>query len=221
MSESKSKTKDGRARNWTFIVYPESAPANWRSVLDNARVQWIESPLHEGEINPDNETEKKAHWHVLLLFPGHKSFEQIKEFTNQLNSTIPQVCSNAKGLVRYMAHLDNPEKKQYSTTDIIGHNGADVAGYLKATGAARYELIRDMVRWVRGTQCNELSELVEYAADERFEDWFPLLCDNSAYIMGEYIKSRRLTPKPVVIRERVDPETGEIIQVPIARGRES
>ncbi|EMW5946733.1 replication protein, partial [Enterococcus faecium] len=23
------KTKDERTRNWTFVVYPESAPENW------------------------------------------------------------------------------------------------------------------------------------------------------------------------------------------------
>jgi len=27
--------------------------------------------------------------------------------------------------------------------------------------------------------------------NERFDDWFPLLCDNSAYIMDSYIKSNR------------------------------
>ncbi|HBM8385896.1 TPA: replication protein, partial [Enterococcus faecium] len=28
------KTKDERTRNWTFVVYPESAPENWREFLD-------------------------------------------------------------------------------------------------------------------------------------------------------------------------------------------
>ena len=36
-----------------------------------------------------------------------------------------------------------------------------------------------------------IKDLLDYAMDERFEDWFPSLCDNSAYIMDSYIKSNR------------------------------
>ena len=39
-----SKRKDERVRNWTFIVYPESAPDKWRDILDDMHVPWIESP---------------------------------------------------------------------------------------------------------------------------------------------------------------------------------
>ncbi|EFF22076.1 replication protein, partial [Enterococcus faecium E1636] len=37
----------------------------------------------------------------------------------------------------------------------------------------------------------EIKDLIDYAMSERFDDWFPLLCDNSAYIIGQYIKSNR------------------------------
>ena len=45
----------GRTRSWTFIVYPDSAPENWRSILDEDHIQWIESPLHDKDLNADNE----------------------------------------------------------------------------------------------------------------------------------------------------------------------
>ena len=32
---------------------------------------------------------------------------------------------------------------------------------------------------------------IDYAMENRFDDWFPLLCDNSAFIMNNYIKSIR------------------------------
>ena len=34
MSTQKATTKDGRYRQWTIVVYPESAPENWRNLLD-------------------------------------------------------------------------------------------------------------------------------------------------------------------------------------------
>ena len=33
--------KSGRAVVWTFIVYPESAPENWRSLLDDLHVLYM------------------------------------------------------------------------------------------------------------------------------------------------------------------------------------
>jgi hypothetical protein len=209
MNEKKARTIDERTRNWTFLVYPESAPENWRDILDDEHIQWVESPLHDKDYNADGE-QKKPHWHILLLFEGNKSYEQVKELTDKLHATIPQKCASAKGLVRYMAHLDNPEKVQYDKGAIIGHGGVDVAEYLKPTSSSRYQLIGEMRQWVNESNCVEFCDLFDYAAEEHFDDWFPLLCDNSAYIMGEFIKSRR-NRIPLKVRE-VDRETGEIIE---------
>jgi hypothetical protein len=217
-SEKETGTNDKRTRNWTFIIYPDSAPGEWRKLINSLNFPWIESPLHEGETNPDNETEKKAHYHVLLLFDGKKSYGQVSGITEHLNATIPQICHNSKGLVRYMAHMDNPEKKQYSKSDIIGHNGADPSLYLKASGSARYELIGEMRVWIDNNQCNEFYQLFDYACSERFDDWFPLLCDNSAYILGEYIKSKRhhaaYSTQKYKPNAFIDRDTGEIVVFP-------
>lgn len=40
-----------KGRDWTFIVYPESAPENWREILDETHLRWIESPLHDKDIS--------------------------------------------------------------------------------------------------------------------------------------------------------------------------
>jgi hypothetical protein len=168
-----------------------SAPDNWSDVIDAEHIQWVESPLHDKDVNEADEEQKKPHWHILLLFEGVKSYEQVKEITDKLNATIPQKVASTKGLVRYMAHMDNPEKYQYDKTKIIGHGGVDVAEYLKPVNSSRYLLIGEMRQWVEDNACSEFYMLFDYAFSEKFDDWFPLLCDNSAYIMGEYIKSRR------------------------------
>ena len=198
-----------RARNWTFVTYPESAPSNWRDTIDALLVQWIESPLHDADDNADG-GQKKAHWHVLILFDSMKHYDQVKEITDSINATIPQKVASAKGLVRYMIHLDNPEKHQYEKSSIVGHGGADVAEYLKPTISSRYQLIKEMREWVEANGCIEFFKLFDYAATERFDDWFPLLCDNSAYVLGEYIKSRRHSKFAGQII--VDRKTGEIIE---------
>lgn len=185
-----SNSKDERTRNWTFIVYPESAPENWREIINDLHTPWIESPLHNKDINPDGEI-KKPHWHVMMMFSNKKSYEQVREITFQLRSPNPQKVANPKGMVRYFLHLDNPEKFQYSKGSLVAHCGADFAQYLVVSKGERYELIREMMEFVNTNRIIEMKDLLDYAMDKRFDDWFPLLCDNSAYIMESYIKSTR------------------------------
>ena len=184
------KSIDNRTRTWSFVLYEDSAPDNWRDILDDMHIEWIESPWHDKDVNADGEPKKK-HKHILLLFAGKKSYEQIKEITDELKQPIPQRCHNAKALVRYMAHMDNPEKAQYNPSEIIAHGGADVADMLRPSSSERYTLIRDMIDYIRSAAVTEFQDLMDYAAAEHFDDWFPLLCDSSAYVIGQYIKSQR------------------------------
>ncbi len=179
-----------RTRNWTFIVYPESAPDGWEEILNGEHLEWIKSPLHDKDINPTGE-QKKAHYHVLVLFQGVKTFEQVKALIAPLNCTIPTVCQNVKGLVRYMAHLDNPEKAQYSLSDIVAYGGVDLSEYLKPSKTERYLYIKEMLGFIDYNGITEFKDLMDYAMTERPNDWFQLLCDNSAYVVQQYIKSCR------------------------------
>lgn len=186
----KSRGHD-RTRVWAAVVYPESAPENWRDILDAEHIEWAESPLHEFDVNESTGEVKKAHWHIVMAFDGPKSYEQVRDLLAPLNCTVPQKCHSLKGAVRYFAHLDNPEKHQYPTSAIIGHGGFDVAAALAPTSARRYELIREMKDWCWQNDCCEFSDLMDYAAQEHFDDWFPLLCDSCAFVMREYLHSRR------------------------------
>lgn len=190
MDERKSKTKETRAYSWGFIIYPESVPENWREIIDDKHIKWVESPLHDKDTNEDGEI-KKPHWHILVTYESKKSYEQVKELTDELHAPVPQKAQSLRGLVRYMIHLDNPEKHQYSQNDIIVHGGADIRDALKPTSASRYQMISEMSAFVRVNSITEFCDLFDYAAEERTEDWFPMLCDSCAYVMGQYIKSFR------------------------------
>ncbi|WP_460901590.1 Rep family protein, partial [Staphylococcus aureus] len=74
----------------------ESAPCNWREILDSYHVPWLESPLDDKDVNGDGEI-KRAHWLLLLIFSSIKIYTQLLEITVQLNSPIPQNFTNIKG----------------------------------------------------------------------------------------------------------------------------
>ena len=186
-----SGNKSSRTINWDIIVYPESAPEIWRDLIDENHIEWIESPLHDRDVNPSTGELKKAHYHVALLFPGMKTYEQVVEMIKPLNCPIPQRTLSVKGTVRYMAHLDNPEKFQYDPAAIVPHGGVDLAELLRPTASERFVMIREMCEYVRDNQIIEFQDLMDYAMSERFDTWFPALCDSCAYIVGQFIKSQR------------------------------
>lgn len=205
--------KDTRTRNWTVVVYPESAPNNWRDIIDEWHIEWVESPLHDKDLNPNGEP-KKAHYHILLMFGGVKTYEQVVELIQPLNCPIPIKVHNAKSLVRYMAHLDNPDKVQYDISKIISHGGVDVMDLLKPSSGERYTYIKEMQSWCNEHKIVEFCDLFNYAAEERFDDWFPLLCDSCAFVMNQFLKSKRhSTTFDECIDDSVvvDKETGEIL----------
>jgi hypothetical protein len=194
----KLETSDGRTRNWNFILYPESAPENWRDVINETRIEWIESPLHDKDINPQftgKESEidscKKAHYHITLLFPSQKSYEQVKSLTDSLKSPIPIPCQSVKGSIRYMVHKDNPEKFQYDWNDIKPHGGADLDSLCMATHTERLQIQKDITLWIRYNDVDEFEDIVNYALDEGLNDWYNVMMNFSTHSLTAYIKSRR------------------------------
>lgn len=191
MGDQKSSApKDGRARIWMAVVYPESAPDDWREILDQEHIEWAESPLHEFDTNPTGEI-KKAHWHIVLAFDGKKSFDQVSAILEPLNCPIPQRCNSLKGAVRYFAHLDNPEKHQYPVSEIRAHGGFDVTAALEPSSSERYAMIAEMIEYVKSAGITEYQDLMDYAIFEHRDTWYPLLVDRCTMVMQQYIKSQR------------------------------
>lgn len=188
--QEKKESKETRTRTWTCVLYPESVPENWRDIIDEMHIEWIVSPLHDLDKNATGEV-KKAHWHVLLIFGGVKAYEQVKELTDALKGPVPERCHNAKALVRYMAHLDNPDKAQYNISDIKAYGGIDLAEMLRPSSSERYTIISEMITYIRDNRITEFQDIMDFAIKQEFERWFPLLCDNSSFVVGQYIKSQR------------------------------
>lgn len=190
MKKQNSEKKEKRTRNWVFVVYPESAPEDWIEILKQQQIEFVVSPLHDMDISDANTGElKKAHWHVLLCFSSVKSYEQVLEITKLVNGTIPQICNSFKGTVRYMVHRDDPNKAQYNVLDIQVYGDVDIVSPFK-TSVSRYEAIKEMLAYIKANNIIEFQDLMDYAVTEQ-EEWFRYLCDNTAYVIQQYIKSCR------------------------------
>lgn len=186
-SKSSKRTPVKKGRDWTFLVYPESAPKNWRSILDSTHMRWIESPLHDKDVNPNGEV-KKAHWHIMLSSDGPMTETQIKSIIKPLNGPLPQKVGSGIGMVRYMAHLDNPEKYQYPVTDIIGHNGADVASYFKMTQSSRLSVMKEIIEFIYDNKIDNYADFLMYCILEKDDDsWFEVAIDHNTLAINKML----------------------------------
>lgn len=181
--------KETRSRAWTFVCYPDSVPERWEDIINELHIEWACSPLHDKDTNPDGEA-KKAHWHILLQFTNVKSFDQVNEICQLVNAPIPMRCHNTRSLVRYFCHLDNPEKAQYSMSDIRCFGGLDIADLTKPSAAMTYDLIGDMLEWIKKKKIVEFSDLMDFAYKEHPNDWVPVLLTHSN-ILVRYLNSKR------------------------------
>ena len=191
MTDVDNQKQDGRVRNWSWIVYPDSAPENWRSILDETGEKWIESPLHDKDINETTNEIKKPHWHIIVSFKNKKSYEQALDIAKQLNSPDPIKVASLQGAVQYLWHRNNPEKYQYKPSEIIAHGGADIRKYLTATGGDKIKILAEMQDWIDETGCTEFHELARYARNERFDDWYDVIATQSTVFLNAYIRSKR------------------------------
>lgn len=182
--------KETRCAKWTLVVYPDSAPENWRDILDELHIEWVESPLHDKDINPTGEP-KKPHWHLLLIFGSVKAYDQVVDMTVPLCGTIPQRVHNTKGIVRYFCHLDNPEKTPYKQSDIKVHGGADLYQLLLPSKTEIDMFQKEMFRYVEENDIRELADLNRYAVENEPDTWLPILTSQHATFIRFHIQSRR------------------------------
>lgn len=217
--EYDAKRAGQRTRNWTLIFYPEDLPENWKELVDGLLVRWIEGPLHDKDVLPDG-TPKKPHHHTLFMFENVKSVEQVSELFKELfgeseSGTIvgvatPQKVTDRCAIVRYMAHMDNPDKAQYDPNDIVGHNGADPAEILRYSATETREMIIAMEEYI---EQNGIIELSDFSAAIRYNhpEWHTLLATKMTMYFNAFIRSQRHKVERN-IRIRCDAETGEVIE---------
>ena len=184
--------KNVKKRNWAFVLYPESAPKNWREQLLQTGLQCAVSPLHDRDVNPTGEP-KKPHYHVILAYSGPTSYNVVKALTNgKLGQTIPQPLEQIEGYYRYLTHKDNPEKAQYNASDIETINGFDIRNYIDLTKSEVVRLKREIQAFIRDNQIFEYADLMDLLMDagEEMADHYEVAANNTVFF-DRYLSSRR------------------------------
>lgn len=179
-----------KTRNYACVVYPDSSPENWKELLAENFVPAFISPLHDQDVNPTGEP-KKPHYHVMIMFDGPSTPDKAREIFNLIGGVGCEIVKSLRGYARYLCHLDNPEKVQYSLDDVVCMCGSDYHGVI-GLAVDKYKAIGEMIDFCEVHNVFSFYHLLLYARQERM-DWFRILCDCGTVVMRNFLKSRMWT----------------------------
>lgn len=128
-----------KALDWGVVVNaPESDPKAINEFLGvvstdcickmrNATAYGFAGIEHIGEKDPIRNVEKTPHVHIVLHFGQDRTQQDVILWLSSLLN-VPCECvsarpvRNLRGAVRYLCHLDNPEKQAYPTDLIVANS---------------------------------------------------------------------------------------------------
>lgn len=216
---NKNTFKDAKTkkRNWTFVLYPESAPSDWRDILTQTGLTIAVSPLHDKDINPDGEP-KKAHYHIILCYEGPTTGSIVKKLVDELNQPIPQPIDSVRGLYRYFTHKDNPEKAQYNENNITTINGFDISNYADLSVREKEKIKAELMTLIDEAEIHEYSTFMKIVKSLNKPDYFHIASTNTIFFNTFITSLRNIAISPKRRRHEknnkivfIDEETGEVI----------
>lgn len=219
-----------RGRVFAAILWQESAPENWRQIVQDMHVCCAVSPLHDRDVydedgepdeagNPSHKEgdPKKPHWHLMWMFDGKKSVKQVLKMAAKLGIHWVEMVDSLRGYSRYLCHLDEPQegvahpKFVYPISEIQLFCGASIDLSKALSGEELKRVRAEVLDWIRATACTEYADLVDHAMDYE-PDWLEYVCNKTTFLTG-YLGSKRGKAKAraeAAALLRVDPETGEV-----------
>lgn len=193
---------DDRARSWCFIAYPDSMPIDWIQRLEKLHLPFCVSPLHSPD-DDDGETSKKSHWHVIVEYSSPATAKKVLSALysvevdrgiggfnpTSLNYNMIQIVQNRQSYIRYMCHLDQPDKEKLRWEDMRSFNGIDIDVALNPTFSQELDYCNEILDFVESANVYYFCDLIKYAQKCKFDTWFIFLKENS-YFIKEYLRSK-------------------------------
>lgn len=191
----KKSKKVVRKRDFAFLLYPESVNPKWKQILSDLKIPvfWI---LHDKDTIIDEKTgetiPKKPHYHVMLMFENPRFESTARDICIQCggNGHLETITSK-RGYSRYLTHIDDFEKYQYSVNDVVCLGGADYnTSSMTVTDIknAEDDILVDVIDYCKSMNIVAYCQLIDYCIENKRE-WLSFLRSPNGRIVRDYIKS--------------------------------
>ena len=189
-SENFEKKQGSKRREYAFLLYPDSCVADCLGVIKQLQQPFFVI-LHDKDVNPDG-TLKKPHYHVMILFNNPRAEGTIRQINLRCggNGHFEPILSR-RGYVRYLCHLDNPEKHKYAPESILGFYGADYSKESMSVMQRKNlddDVFCDIIKFCKDHCIVAYCELVDYCIEHK-KEWLPYLRGRNGQSIVSYIKS--------------------------------
>lgn len=136
---------------------------------------------------------KKPHIHLGILSKSQRNAQEWSEYMSGIVDIAPSMwekMEDFEGFTRYCAHMDSPEKAQYSAFDIVGIAGVDLSCLLKTDEHERISNLTDMMRIVRDGHYKSFHAFANFCFGSGDMDLISSLRANSG-LLAAYFSSMR------------------------------
>jgi len=146
-------TKD-KARYFTFLLYPESIPDDWKIKLESLGIPIAISPIHDKDLSGvDGQKYKKPHYHVVYVAKNPVTSEsvrlKIKRILGDKSIAKVQIVSTSmENMYLYLTHDSKDaiakNKVKYLKENICLINNFDIDRYITLDVEDKEEMLNDV-----------------------------------------------------------------------------
>lgn len=197
-----------KARFFSGLVYPDSAPDDWRQQLEDSLGMWLISPLHDPDVTDESVSQQsgtaldpnrvgKLHWHVMYCHGNTISAAAAREIFPDwvYTSKIPNkfMVTAACNLARYFCHLDQPKKQQFPGDPyelLTALNGFPLSLDRQLTSREKRQMRLDVQALVDARSFTEFADLSRFLGVTHDWEMFDFVNDNYGWAVA-YLQSVR------------------------------
>lgn len=179
-----------KEKEYAFLLYPESCAPDWIGIIKQLQQPFFVI-LHDRDVEPDG-SPKKPHYHVMILFDNSRARSTARRVNLMCggNGHFEQILSR-RGYVRYLCHLDDPDKYQYAPEAVRAFCGADYSKESMSVMQRKNldnDMFCDIVKFCKDNHVIAYYQLVDYCMEHKRE-WIPCLRGRNGQAVVNYIKS--------------------------------
>ena len=143
-----------KARYFTFLLYPESIPADWERQLELIGVPIAISPLHDKDKSfVEGQEYKKPHYHVIYVAKNPVTADSVRKKIQrvlgvQSVAKVQIVVQSMDNIYLYLTHESKDaiekHKHKYSKSDITLLNNFDIDRYITLDVEDKDDMLNDV-----------------------------------------------------------------------------
>lgn len=150
-----------RSIDWNAPFYTRPPRRSWQK----QEHRWIEIPEEKVTI-PHPDDLKKPHFHVYVRLDYSMTAIQMIEKFAKLKVTYFEPVNSERGYIRYLAHLDNPEKFRYNILDVCTLGGVDISPIFQQTEQDKINMYADLFHLIEKYKPKNVFQLTKLAVED-------------------------------------------------------